>query len=169
MADSKLVRILRKPLALTDVEIIEIGLDEDRTAARRIEAVRIKREKRQVSLHSCLNSLHYIEKIAEERAVRIDKRAGRFNIHVLSKQQVADALHITYTTLCNRIRDKVIPAPILYDNMSANSSVYYSVDEAKALVRLIGEHENEFVYLRKNHKEAIARIHAELKTVRSKF
>jgi hypothetical protein len=118
-----------------------------------------------VELRSCKYSLGFIEQIAqEEECVLPNKTTSKFL--VLSIAQTADMLQRLYQTLWRWIQHGVIPAPILKVQGKTKGQYVYHIEEVKALIEEIANHEADVAYLRRDHHEARERIAQRILAVR---
>ncbi len=155
---------------IREQETLKFAAKEARKAKQRMESLRHYRIKKNIELITCTRSLNFLNELSEVLALKKEGKAGVKNYTVLDLQHTADALQIAYTTLLRRIEGGVIPAPVLYTiQKTRHPKRYYHVEEVKTLVNVIGKHENEFSYLRSDHKDAVKHLREAIKKVRSQY
>lgn len=127
------------------------------------------RRKVGAEITSCLYSLNFLEDAASLFRCKTGK--GRtVRMPVLSVPKTAMLLQKLYQTIWRWINNGTIPAPVLSclerdNNGSVPYSVYH-IEEVRALIEIIGEHEQTVTYLRKDHVEVRRRIEQRIFTVR---
>jgi len=115
------------------------------------------REAKNVDLSSCLYSLDFIAQLADETNVILPNGRKAF-MPVISQANAAAALQIDKVTFYRRIQRGQLPPPLIR-RVKRNALVYH-VDEVKALISVIGEHEKSQKYLRRDHTATIDAIWA---------
>lgn len=118
------------------------------------------------SLSSCLRNLEKTDAIAETVAVQLPDGTMR-NWPVIGLHSLAELLDCTYQTIVRWVHVGQLPAPILHT--CANGTPCYHADEARAFVEIIGNHQNEMRYFRRDHNGAILAIRQRIAAVRDTF
>jgi hypothetical protein len=127
---------------------------------------RTYRRKAGVELSTCLHSLEFISSIAEDHRVKYPDGSEHV-IPAITTPNLAKLLQKLYQTVWRWIKSEMIPAPIITSLAWPSKPFFvFHVEEARALVEIIGEHEKTTRYFRKDHRDVVMRIEQRITEIR---
>lgn len=128
------------------------------------------RKKNEVDISSCLHSLEFVDKLAQEREVVHFSRLrdGVIKLPVLTLAQTALALQKMYQTIWRWTQRGQLPEPAMCISGGKEELVYH-LEEVRIFIEEIGEHEKEVKYYRRDHTEVIDRIFGRVKAKRKEL
>lgn len=135
--------------------------DTDKAVARRIAAREAYRERNNVTFETCIHNLDRMEEIAKVEVV--DFPNGKVKeIPVFHLSQLGQALDTSEMSLNRWLKANMLPAPVI----KAGRGKVYSLEEAKSIVRIIGEHQAEMKQYRTAHVDTRDRLFDENTRIR---
>jgi len=125
------------------------------------------RRKASVEIVTCLYSLEFLDGAASIHSVRLPNNTVK-HMPVFSVPKTANLLQKLYQTIWRWIDNGTIPAPVLESIERENRPFkVYHLEEVRVLIEIIGEHEQDVSYLRKDHTDVRARIEQRILATRS--
>lgn len=114
-----------------------------------------------------LRSLAFLDDYAEKLAVHNKLTNKTASMQVVRLTVLAKLLDTSYQTIWRWTSDtEQLPEPVLTARLDRDRPVYH-VEEVRAMVRVIGEHLNQFKYYRKDHTGTRDRIFHAIELLRN--
>ena len=121
----------------------------------------------ELSGNTVLMSLDFCSESAEILPVMNTQTGKMSKMPVVRLTELAKLLNTTYQTIWRWSSDtEQLPAPILVEKTQGRERPVYHLKEVEAMIRILGEHLNEFRYYRKSHTGTLNKLFSGIETIR---
>ena len=117
-----------------------------------------------------LRSLNFLDDEAEKLPV-YDRSTDTYETYpVIRPTKLALLLNTSYQTVWRwTTESEQLPTPVLVDRTQGRERMVFHVDEARVIIRAIGEHLNQFKYYRGDHTGTRDRVFSGVEEVRNQL
>jgi hypothetical protein len=165
--------LIKKPAPATDAKPAHKVRYENPIFAAKVKGMALrsyraaKKGEFELTGNTVLRALKFVDEYAEKQSVLNTNTGKSAVLPIILPTVLAQLLDTSYQTIWRWSKEtQQVPEPTLIDHSRGRDLPVYHVEEARIMVRVIGEHLNEFKYYRKDHAGTRDRLFHEIEQLR---